>query len=148
MRRLLIVASLVLLTEAGMAQNKVRIKAKPLSDAVMDNVTAGGVASGDSSAGTVTAGMSNGVVNFQGSVPTKNGLVTGAGSMSVMNSPLASTSNTTNQGTLTLTDGAQQNMTSLVSINAVNSIVNVLLNLNVNINSTVGTLTQTNMGKK
>jgi len=98
MRRLLIVASLVLLTEAGMAQNKARISAKPLSDAVMDKVTAGGVtagggsagisnvignssagtpkgigssSAGSGSAGSFAAGMSNGVVNFQGSVPTK-----------------------------------------------------------------------------
>jgi hypothetical protein len=40
---------------------------------------------------------------------------------------------------------AQQNLSSLININAVNSNINVLLNLNVNLNSTVGTLTQTNM---
>ena len=135
MRRLLIVASLVLLTEAGLAQNKVRHTAQPLNDAAMDRVTAGGV----------TASTSDGVLKFQGSVPTKNGLVTGAGTMSVMTSPIT---NTTNNGTINLSDGAQQNLTSLVNINAVNSNVNVLLNLNVNINSTVGTLTQTNMGAK
>jgi hypothetical protein len=40
---------------------------------------------------------------------------------------------------------AQQNLSSLININAVNSNINVLLNLNVNLNSTVGTLTQANM---
>jgi hypothetical protein len=50
-------------------------------------------------------------------------------------------------GTLSLNGNAQQNLSSLVNINAVNSQVNVLLNLNVNINSTVGTLTQANLGK-
>ena len=43
---------------------------------------------------------------------------------------------------------AQQNLTSLININAVNSNVSVLLNLNVNINSSVGTLTQTNLTGK
>jgi hypothetical protein len=137
MRRLLMIASLVLLTQAGMAQNQTRVRttAQPLSDAVMDRVTAGGV----------TAGDTNGVIKFQGSVPTKNGLVTGAGTLSVLTSP---TSSSTNQGSITLNGTAQQNLTSLVNINAVSSNVNVLLNLNININSTVGTLTQTNLTGK
>jgi hypothetical protein len=135
MRRLFVVASLALLIQAGMAQTATRPKPQPLNDAAMDRVTAGGM----------TAGLSDGVVKFQGSVPTKNGLVTGAGTMAILTGPLTST---TNQGTLTLNGGAQQNLTSLVNINAVNSNVNVLLNLNVNINSTVGTITQTNLTGK
>jgi hypothetical protein len=135
MRRLFVVASLVLLIQAGMAQTATRPKPQPLNDAAMDRVTAGGM----------TAGLSDGIVKFQGSVPTKNGLVTGAGTMAILTGPLTST---TNQGTLTLSGGAQQNLTSLVNINAVNSNVNVLLNLNVNINSTVGTITQTNLTGK
>jgi hypothetical protein len=135
MRRLFVVASLALLIQAGMAQTATRPKPQPLNDAAMDRVTAGGM----------TAGLSDGIVKFQGSVPTKNGLVTGAGTMAILTGPLTST---TNQGTLTLNGGAQQNLTSLVNINAVNSNVNVLLNLNVNINSTVGTITQTNLTGK
>jgi len=134
MHRLLLVASLALLTQAGMAQSTARHKPKPLTDAVMDKVTAAGF----------TAGLTNGVVAFQGSVPTKNGLVTGAGTLAVLTGPPTST----NQSTLTLSGGAQQNLSSLVNINAVNSNINVLLNLNVNINSTVGTLTQTNLTGK
>jgi hypothetical protein len=133
MRRLFVVASLALLIQAGMAQTATRHKPQPLNDAAMDRVTAGGM----------TAGLSDGIVKFQGSVPTKNGLVTGAGTLAVLTGPL-----TQNQGTLTLNGGAQQNLTSLVNINAVNSNVNVLLNLNVNINSTVGTITQTNLTGK
>ncbi|MCU1251488.1 MAG: hypothetical protein JWQ49_4517 [Edaphobacter sp.] len=135
MRRLFVVASLALLIPAGMAQSPARHKPQPLNDAAMDRVTAGGM----------TAGLSDGVVKFQGSVPTKNGLVTGAGTMAVLTGPLTTIQN---QGTLTLSGGAQQNLTSLVNINAVNSNVNVLLNLNVNINSTVGTITQTNLTGK
>jgi hypothetical protein len=134
MRRLFVVASLALLIPAGMAQTAAQHKPQPLNDAAMDRVTAGGM----------TAGLSDGIVKFQGSVPTKNGLVTGAGTLAVLTGPLASQ----NQSTLTLNGGAQQNLTSLVNINAVNSNVNVLLNLNVNINSTVGTITQTNLTGK
>ncbi len=133
MRRLFVVASLALLIHMGVSQTITKHKPKPLNDAAMDRVTAGGM----------TAGLSDGVIKFQGSAPTKNGLVTGAGSLAVLQGPLSTT-----QGTLTLNGGAQQNLTSLVNINAVNSNVNVLLNLNVNINSTVGTITQTNLTGK
>jgi hypothetical protein len=130
MSRLLVIAGLTLLTQAGIAQGK----AKPMSDAILDRVTAGGV----------TAGVSNGVVNFQGSVPTPNGLVTGAGTLAVLTGPLTGT----NMSTLSLNGGAQQNLSSLVNINAVNSNINVLLNLNVNLNSTVGTVSQSNLNGK
>ena len=48
-------------------------------------------------------------------------------------------------GLLILDNGAQTNLRSLVNLNAVNSEVNVLLNLNININSTVGELRQLNI---
>lgn len=48
-------------------------------------------------------------------------------------------------GYLTIQDGAQSNLRSLININAVNSPVNVLLNLNININSQVGVLEQFNL---
>jgi len=54
----------------------------------------------------------------------------------------------TSIGTLTLNGNAQQNLSSLININAVNSKINVLLNLNVNINSTVGTIIQSNLNGK
>jgi|SRR5579871_3559583 hypothetical protein len=130
MRRILVIASLVLLTQLGMAQTKIKPTAKPMSDAAMDRVTAAGV----------SAGVSNGVVNFQGQVPTANGLVSSAGTMSFQSGLTGTT-----MGTLSLSDNAQQNLHSLVNINAVNSKINVLMNLNVNINSTVGTMTQANM---
>ncbi len=47
-------------------------------------------------------------------------------------------------GNLTLSDAAQRDLRSVVNINAVNSAVNVLLNLNVNVDSSVGTLNQLN----
>ncbi len=48
-------------------------------------------------------------------------------------------------GALLLRDSAQSNLRSLVNINAVNSPVQVLLNLNLNVNSTVGTVRQLNL---
>lgn len=45
---------------------------------------------------------------------------------------------------LLLSGSAQENLSSLININAVNSNINVLLNLNINIDSNVGTLNQSN----
>ena len=137
MRRMLVIAGLTLLTTVGMGQT--RAKPKPLSDTALDRVTAGGT-TGATGSGTISAGLNNGVVQFQGQVPTGNGLVSGAGTMSFQNGPI----NTTNNGSINMSGNAQQNLTSLVNITAVNSNISVLLNLNVNINSTVGTLTQSN----
>jgi hypothetical protein len=135
MRRHLVIASLALLTTAGLAQSSTKHAGQPLNDAAMDRVTAAGV----------SASLSNGVVQFQGSAATANGLVTGAGTLQVLTGPLTST---TNMGTLTLNGSAQQNLSSLVNINAVNSNINVLLNLNVNMNSTVGSIVQSNLTGK
>jgi hypothetical protein len=133
MKRILVLAGMMLLTSAGLCQTGIQRRAQPLSDAALDRVTAG----------TVTAGVSDGVVKFQGHTPTANGLVSSSGSLAMQAVPLSSTT-----GTLSINGNAQQNLSSLVNINAVNSKINVLLNLNVNINSTVGTLTQANLNGK
>jgi len=49
-----------------------------------------------------------------------------------------------NQSSLQLMDNAQSNLRSLININAVNSPVQVLLNLNININSSIGAVSQLN----
>jgi hypothetical protein len=142
MRRILVIAGMMLLSSAGLAQTatqtrvpvKAHARAMLMSDAALDKVRAG----------TVSAGVSDGVVKFQGQTPTPNGLVTSTGSLAVENVPLGG--NTV--GTLSIDGNAQQNLSSLVNITAVNSKINVLLNLNVNINSTVGTLTQSNLNGK
>jgi len=133
MRRILVIAGMMLLTSSGFCQTSIQRRAKPLNDAALDRITAG----------TVTAGMSDGVVKFQGQTPTPNGLVSSSGSLAMQAVPLSSTT-----GTLSINGNAQQNLSSLVNINAVNSNINVLLNLNININSTVGTLTQANLNGK
>lgn len=144
MKRILVIAALSLLSSAGLVQAgaqssakaRLQTKAQPMSDAVLDQVTAG----------SISAGLSDGVVRFQGSTPTPNGVVSANGTLGILNAPLGSSSTT--QGTLNIAGNAQQNLSSLVNINAVNSVVNVLLNLNININSTVGTLTQSNLHGK
>lgn len=49
------------------------------------------------------------------------------------------------QNRLNLSDNAQQNLQSFININAVDSNVNVLLNLNFNINSSTGDIQQFNL---
>lgn len=133
MYRSIVVIGLLVATQTGLAQSKRRA----LDDKTLDRVTAAGV--------TVTASPT-GVVNFSGEVPTANGLVSGVGSL-VVQAPNSTTNNTTT-GTINLSGTAQQNLSSLININAVNSTINVLLNLNINVNSTVGTILQSNLNGK
>jgi hypothetical protein len=130
MFRTLVIVSLLLFTHAAVAQSK----KKPLSDDAMDRVTAAGV----------TATASQGVVKFSGQVPTPNGLVSSTGTLSVQTAPVSGTT----IGSITLNGDAQQNLSSLININAVNSKINVLLNLNINIDSTIGTVVQSNLTGK
>lgn len=139
MNRFLVIASLAVLIPAGMAQGKKHSKPQPkvLSDAALNKITASGPG--------VSATVSNGVVNFQGSDLTNNGLVTAAGTLAILSAPAVST---TNLGSISLSGNAQQNLSSVININAVNSTISVLLNLNVNLNSTVGTVMQSNLAGK
>ena len=103
MHRTLVILGFMLATTAGFSQSA----KKPLSDAALDKVTAAGV----------SATVTNGVVKFQGEVPTPNGLVTSTGTLAVQTAPAGST----NLSSLTLSGNAQQNLNSLININAVNS---------------------------
>jgi hypothetical protein len=130
MYRTLLVIGLLLATQSGVSQSR----KKALDDGMLDRVTAAGV--------DASVGRGN-VINFSGAVPTANGLVSAVGSLAVQ--PAGNTTTNTTTGTINLSGSAQQNLNSLVNINAVNSTINVLLNLNVNINSTVGTILQSNL---
>ena len=103
-----------------------------LTDEEMDEVFAGGV----------DAKMTGNVLSFAGQ--TANRDVSGAGTVEVRT---AAEQNATS-GVLILKDSAQSGSKSFIGINSVNSQIQVLLNLNVNINSTVGTLSQTNLSGK
>lgn len=48
-------------------------------------------------------------------------------------------------GALVLRDNAQGNLNAFINVNAVNSVVQLLINLNVNIHSNVGTVRQSNL---
>jgi hypothetical protein len=133
MYRTLLVMGLLVATQAGIAQSQ----KKALDDATLDRVTAAGV---------TTRVLPGGVINFSGAVPTANCLVQGIGSLVIQ--PVSNSTTTTTTGTVNLGGNAQQNLSSLININAVNSTINVLLNLNVNINSTVGTILQSNLNGK
>lgn len=70
-----------------------------------------------------------------------NHMATVDGTLSLAGGPLTNVPT----GLLVIDNGAQTNLRSVVNVNAVNSEVNVLLNLNININSTVGELRQINI---
>ena len=124
----------VALTKPAAALPKAPAAPRPMSDSALDSTTAAGI----------SANLTNGVIAFEGQVPTRNGLVSAAGTLATETGPLTGA----NIGTLSLNGSAQQNLSSLVNINAVNSNINVLLNLNVNINSTVGSILQSNLNGK
>lgn len=67
-------------------------------------------------------------------------LVTAEGTLAV-----AQTLGSLSSSELLLQDSAQSNLRALVNLNAVHSIVNVLVNLNINIDSHVGELRQINL---
>jgi len=101
-----------------------------MTDAELDQVTAGNVAVSET----------DDTIVFEAVKETAAGRTIKAdGSLKVLEIPSGIT-----LGTLSLSDGAQQNLQSLININAVNSAVNVLLNLNVTIDSSVGTINQQN----
>lgn len=104
---------------------------QPMTDAELDAVTAGAAAGSDS----------EDLLTFEAVKTTRSGkTVTADGSLRVIDATKGIT-----VGNLTLSDGAQSNLQSVININAVNSAVNVLLNLNVNIDSSVGAVNQLNL---
>lgn len=103
---------------------------RKLSDGELDKLSAGGTPS-QNSGGAMQ-------FSFEGRAGSSH-MVRGTGSISVKEGALPLTS-----PNLLLQDDAQQNLRSLVNIVAVNSKVQVLINLNISINSTVSAVHQTN----
>jgi hypothetical protein len=120
MKRLLVI--LTILTIVGLLCGS-SLMAAPheMTDVEMDAVTGGNAPPIDPSSDQAVTSDSNPVV-------------------------INSTSINNSINTITLSDQAQQNMTSMVNIFSINSSVEVMLNLNVSINSTVGTVNQGNIG--
>lgn len=91
-------------------------------------------------AGTASAAYEDGRFRFDLHKTTGGGTVIGAAGDASLSVGAAAF----NTGVLQLQDNAQGNLRALVNTNAVNSAVQVLINLNININSQVDVLNQVN----
>jgi DUF1680 family protein len=102
-----------------------------LSDDELDQVSAGGI----------SVELVEQVLKFEfQSLAGRTHEVSGSGTIETL-----SPSTGLATGTLTIQDAAQSNLRSLININAVNSQVQVLVNLNINIDSVVEGLEQINL---
>lgn len=102
-----------------------------LTDQEMDQVAAG----------EITANIVDGMLQFQFGKDTAGGRhVEGSGSVKQLAGSLPADGSTS----LLLRDNAQSNLSSFITVNAINSIITLLVNLNVSINSTVGGVNQSN----
>lgn len=127
--RILLLGLLGLLLLGGAGPG--RAAARELSDDELDQVTAGGV----------SVEVLDGVLNFQFRSAAGGGVsVDGSGTLSMSAEQLPNS-----VGAIVLRDSAQGNLRSVVNVTAVNSAIQVLINLNVNVNSSVGTLRQLNL---
>ena len=128
MKPMMFTALLFLLLVAGLGEAWGK---QELSDQEMDQI-AGGEISGN---------LVDGVLQFQFGKDTISGRhVEGSGSVKQLVGPLP----TDGSSNFILRDNAQSNLSSFITVNAVNSIISLLVNLNVSINSTVGGVSQSN----
>lgn len=122
-------AALLIVAALPVTAGSLTAAAEPLElgDAELDAITAGtsGAPSEDAAAINATRTTSRGNV------------IHAEGSLEVIR--------IREQNVLVLRDNAQQNLGALINVNAAGAPVNVLLNLNVNINSTVGSMQQLNI---
>ena len=133
MRRTLIILHLALLLLASAVV--ARAKSKPLDDAALDQVTAGGftLTAGN---GTFEVGLLNPTtISFTGKVATSKGMVEAFGTMSAESEAA---------GGINISGNALSGAQSLITIIAANSKVNVLTNLVVLFNPTNVTINQGN----
>jgi hypothetical protein len=128
MKRLLFTGTIAMLLLGGLTP---AWGLKELTDGQMESLTAGA---------NVTTQMTDGVLNFQFQKENGRRHIDGEGSIAMTQETLPGPSST-----LIVRDNAQGNLRALVNLNAINSDIDVLINLNVNINSTVGTVRQINL---
>jgi hypothetical protein len=103
--------------------------AEPLDDAALDAITAG------------AADETSGLLEFNIKHETASGRrIEVDGTLDVDHA------RSLQNAALLLQDSAQSNLQSLININAVQSAVNVLVNLNITIDSNVGEIRQLNLG--
>ncbi len=104
--------------------------AQALSDAEMDAITAG----------SLSVGAANDQFNFQLGGDSGRLSITGSGTVTTADNTVTAGP----AGYIIMRDNAQSNLRAFVNVNAVNAKVQVLINLTININSTVGTIHQIN----
>lgn len=92
------------------------------------------------SAGTLTAAISDGQFSFRLGDKGSRLAVEGSGTVAVTDNTIPAGP----AGYVIMRDNAQSGLRSFVNVNAVNSRIQVLINLIVNINSTVNSVHQTN----
>lgn len=133
MHRTLITGCLaVFLATTAAAQHK----AKPLDDAALDRVTAGGFALTTGTGSFDVTVVNPATIGFQSKVATSKGPVEAFGTITAQAESGA--------GGINISGDALKGSQSIMTILAVNSRVNVLLNLVVLLNPTNVTITQTN----
>src|SRR5215831_5953190 len=130
-RTLITVCLAVVLATTAAAQHK----AKPLDDAALDRVTAGGSTLTTGTASFDVALMNPTTIGFQGKVETSKGPVEAFGTI---------TTQAEGVGGINVSGDALKGAQSMITILAVNARVNVLTNLVVLFNPTNVTINQTN----
>jgi hypothetical protein len=129
---------LLLLFSFLIVSNYCQAEITAMSNNELEEVTGTGTDTAFSSSITPT-----GTMDFTFEAQTKDGTpVSGSGTLDVVEK-----TEIIDTATLSLNDSAQENLQALVNVNSVNSAIQVLLNLNVNINSIVESLDQTNQAQ-
>lgn len=133
MYRTLVIGCLaVFLATTAAAQHK----AKPLDDAALDRVTAGGFALATGTGSFEVTAMNPSTIGFQGTVATSKGPVEAFGTIT--------TQAEGGVGGINVSGDALKGAQSMITILAVNARVNVLTNLVVLFNPTNVTINQSN----
>jgi hypothetical protein len=99
---------------------------------------------GQVTAGAASADLVDGMLQFQYGREAGNGryYIEASGSAAQLVEPLPGGAGSY----LIVSDNAQSNLSSFITVNAVNSNVQLLINLNISIDSVVGTVGQSNTG--
>jgi hypothetical protein len=130
-----LVASIFVLSLTGDAA----AQARKLSDAELDTVTAGRAAAPPPSVPVSAPAPPPLAFTFTAPAGATRA-VEGSGTVQVVEH-----SGAAGRDTLVIRDQAQQNLQSFINVTAVNSQIQVLVNLNITINSTVGAVQQLNV---
>jgi hypothetical protein len=127
------ISTLALLTVGAPAAAQVRA----LTDAELDRVTAGSARPATATPNTLPDEPI--AFDFKSPAGTRHS-VEGSGTVQVASQPVP-----VGASSIVIRDNAQQQLQSFINITAANALVQVLVNLNITINSTVGSVQQVNL---